>query len=212
MTDLSPPPPTQTKSKGKGCLLAGCGGCLGVIVLGAIAFSIAFHQIKKQFQEPPFEPMELTAGEQTVLDAKMRQLSLDGNVEQAPASLRAPIVISEREINAWFIAKNPDLADVVRIHLGSDTLTAEMRIGDGNKRFATRATLRLVQNEDNLFVELKDVRLGSFKLPEALLQNASKEELTGKVFGDAESLARFRSVVERIEIRQGEFLIVPKAR
>ena len=113
-------------------------------------------------------------------------------------------------MNAWFTSKNPDMADVVRIDLQPGTLTAELRVGDGEKRLTMKATLALLQSDDNLLLQLQSVHLGKFRVPDAILEEALTKDLTQAVFGDPESLARFHSVVERVEIKEDAFLFVPR--
>lgn len=178
-------------------------GTLAALLLAAIAISVATTLwIAHTWLFPqPFAPVVLDAREQAVLDTKMHSLAGPATIDpptgasrdtSPPAVQPGPyaerpedrvIYFTQRELNA-LIARNPELAGRLALHLSDDlvsatmliTLPADLPVFAGRTvRVATG--LRLRYEQDRPVVAIEGVSLMGVPLPAAWLGSLKGRDL-----------------------------------
>ncbi|MCC5845439.1 MAG: hypothetical protein JJU05_14415 [Verrucomicrobia bacterium] len=207
----APPPPPPKPSSGKSCLLFGCGGCLTVLLLLLISSFFMFRAMRNSLNQPPFPPFELTEDERQVLTGKRDLLGLtDGRAAPEPRT-ETPVILSGRELNGLLFMANPELEEIVRLHLEPDTIRGELRVGDDDQRVAVQVALGIRRQEDRINIVLRDMRIGNFGLPRFVRRALENEDLAAEFFDSPAKRAEFERIVQQIEIQDDAILFMRKA-
>ena len=207
----APPPPPPKTSSGKGCWMAGCGGCLILLIVMFLAGFFVVRSMRDALNQPPFPPLEeLTPAERATLETKKSMLE---SLEDETQPTRIPpsgLLVTAREINAWLIQENEEMADAVRISTEPDILRVQARVGEGRSRVAFEIAVSVVQVGDRLEMNIRDMRIGNFRVPRFIMKDLENEDLLRELFTDPQVRQGFSDVVERIEIREDGVLFVPR--
>jgi hypothetical protein len=204
------PPPPAKPSSGKTCLLFGCGGCLTVILVMMLGSFFMFRAVRNSLNQPPFPPFEFTEAEKQVLEEKRGLLGLTDGRTTPTAQAETPVILSGRELNAMLFMANPELEEVVRLHLEPDTIRGELRVGDDNQRVAVQIALGVRQQNDRMNIILRDMRIGNFGLPRFVRRALEEEDLAAEFFDSPAKRAEFERLVQQIEIQQDAILFLRK--
>ncbi|MEX2606645.1 MAG: hypothetical protein WD708_04805 [Kiritimatiellia bacterium] len=217
MTEPLPPPmPAQSADpdKGRNCWVVGCSGCLIAFLLLIVVVGIAFWSLKRSLMVDPFGPVEMTAVEKDIAEAKLtsyNMLNSDGKIPEDFTFPEGGILLTENEVNYWISRSGNDLSDAVRLDFEPNFIGAEMRIGDpGSSRWLITAEVSVEQTESGPDIRLINARLGKFSLPKSFMEEISKENLMEDLLEDEESREEIKTHVERIEVLKDQIRIVPK--
>lgn len=216
LSSASSKSPTS-KHGGGNCWAVGCGGCLGVLVLMLALGWAGWMYMKRSLSVDAFDPMKITEVEKEEARGKLEAVRLldsekgEGGADVAPIPEEG-LVISERELNYWLSTQDPELAESVRLRLAPGALTAEVRakMDGSDKRLGMRATVSVEQKGDVLDIRVRELKLGSFTLPKAVMRELAEENIGEEIFKDPEVRKAFNDTIERIEVREGEILLVPR--
>lgn len=119
----------------------GCLAVSGLLLLAIVVSALATLFVARTWLYPqPFAPVRLSAAEAVTLEHKLESLAGSGSdtvTPREPGGLRPEIYqeraedrvihFSQRELNA-LIARNPDLAERLALHLSQDLLSATMLV------------------------------------------------------------------------------------
>lgn len=164
---------------------------LGLVALVAVSVMLTLWVARTWLYPQPIAPVVLDAGEQAVLDAKLARLEVAAtepvpDVAPPDTETLAPeryredpadrvLRFSQRELNA-LIARNPDLAGRLALHLDDDHLSATMLIdvprdfpvfAERRLRVSTGLTLR--HEHGRPVIAIEGVSLMGVPLPSAWL-------------------------------------------
>ncbi len=183
---MHPEPPASLDAahrpdSAKGCLSWGCGGCLGVAVLGSLLSWIAFQGTRQDLTASPFPPASLPAPEGAALEAKVGTLQRAAVTETTFPSAQG-IRLSDTEVNA-LLSRHPALADSLRVAFHSGVVVLDLRLPyNPPDRLRLRAELRPHRGPGGLELDLRRLRIGGFNVPsffrKELKVNELLEELT----------------------------------
>lgn len=206
-----PPPPAPASNKG--CWKVGCGGCLVVLLLLAGFGFFVYLSIRSAFNQPPFEPLELTPAEEIELQRKTNRFQALAEGEGTVAPPQEGFFFTGRELTAWLERENPDLANTIRISTEPDLLRLEIRLEDSERegpRIGMEAAARIVQVGDRVEFNLVEIRMGPFRVPRFVMREIAREDLFQDLFADPEIRQAFSDHVERFEIRADGIWLMPR--
>ena len=177
-----------------------------------------------------FEPVALSASEQSALDAKLARLEGTGGFER-PASNREDdeawlrpepydeseadreIHFSERELNS-LLAQNTDLATRLAIDLSDDLASARLLIPVdpdipllGGKTLRVNAGVGLAYTGDRPVVRLKGISVMGVPIPNAWLGNLKNVDLVEQYGSDTGFWQAFAAGVAQLEVEEGRLEI-----
>jgi hypothetical protein len=177
-----------------------------------------------------FEPVALSASEQSALDAKLARLEGTGGFE-TPASNREDdeawlrpepydeseadreIHFSERELNS-LLAQNTDLATRVAIDLSDDLASARLLIPVdpdipllGGKTLRVNAGVGLAYTGDRPVVRLKGISVMGVPIPNAWLGNLKNVDLVEQYGSDTGFWRAFAAGVAQLAVEEGRLKI-----
>jgi hypothetical protein len=177
-----------------------------------------------------FEPVELSAREQSALDAKLARLEGLGGFER-PASNREDdetwlrpepydeseadreISLSERELNS-LIAQNTDLATRLAIDLSDDLASARLLIPVdpdfpllGGKTLRVNAGVELAYTGKRPVVRLKGISVMGVPIPNAWLGNLKNVDLVEQYGTDTGFWQAFAAGVAQLAVEEGRLKI-----
>lgn len=199
-----------------------------------VTAAVTFWVVRTYIYAKDFKPVELSAGEQQTLDAKLRVLGYDpGPAEAAPvepgakesdeqwlrpesyteAGARREVSFSERELNAM-VAKNRDLAKKLSVDLGSDLVSARILVPVdpdfpilGGKTLRVSTGVEMAFREAKPVVVLKGVSIMGIPIPNAWLGGLKNIDLISE-FGDTDGFWKsFADGVEDIRVVEGSLKI-----
>ena len=229
-----PPPPVAPAAAppGRGCWFYGCLGAAILLLVIVLTAAVTAWQVKRSLHAAPITPTELTAEEQAAFDAKLEIIrqgarSGDDPGEFAPVPggqelptvdpdfVRKPLVLTEREINA-FIANNTDLGDKVYVTLDNDMVKLKVNypveagapfLGGKTLRFNLRT--RIALDAGRLEVRVTDVAVGSLPIPSAWLKGVKGRNLVEEFAADDQAMATLVAGIEALEIDDGRITFIP---
>ena len=201
------------------------------IVLLTVLLTVAatYWVVRTYVYARDFQPVQLDAREQQVLDAKLRRLGYDPGPVNAPAAepdqewLRPErydeagaervVSFSERELNAM-IANNPDLARRLAVDLDQDLVSARLLVPFdpdfpilGGKTLRVAAGVEMAFRDARPVVVLKGVSLMGVPVPSAWLGGLKNIDLVSE-FGDQGGFWQgFAEGVEDIRVEQGRLRV-----
>jgi hypothetical protein len=206
-------------------------GTLAVLLLAAIGLSVAATLwIAHTWLFPqPFAPVVLDAREQAVLDTKMHSLAASptspapaGAAPGTSAAQPAPylerpedrvIYFTQRELNA-LIARNPELAGRLALHLSDELLSATMLItlpADlpvfAGRTIRVATGLRLRYEQDRPVVAIEGVSLMGVPLPAAWLGGLKGRDLVTLYGTDGGFWQAFGEGVRDLRIEDGRLRV-----
>lgn len=200
------------------------------LMLLTIILSVAIAVVAVYFILFPsdFEPVELNAKEQQVLERKLARFE---NLQQPTATKHQEaltperyteegasreISLSERELNA-LLAKNTDLAHKLAIDLSDDLASAKLLVPlDPEFPFFGGKTLKLTGGMAMRYADgkpviiLKGVSVWGVPMPNAWLGNMKNIDLVQEFGSDKGFWRAFADGVEQIEVKEGKLRIVLK--
>jgi hypothetical protein len=214
----------QKQSRGIGRTIA-----LGLLILaGIMLVLVGAWAVRLWFFPPRVQPVVLDAKEQTQLESKLRILSGASIAPEASAqsdhSTLQPeqyvergedrvIYFTQRELNAM-IARNPDLAERVALHLSDDLLSASVLITMPQDlpvlagRTVKLATgLRLRHEHGRPVVIVEGVSVMGVPLPTAWLGGIKGLDLIALYGGDGGFWKAFSEGVRDLRIEQGRLRV-----
>lgn len=235
MTEVSTPAPTPAPRR-FGCLQ------VAILMLAVILLTVlATLWVVRTYVFPAaIEPVALNVEERQTLEAKLRQLQgvqPDGRAEQVPERDRRPIVdlesrgkplvpelyredasarvlfFSQRELNG-LIARNPDLADRMALHLSRDKVSATWLLDlppdfpfMPGQTVRLDAGLRLAHEQGRLVVVLEGVSVMGVPLPSAWLGGLKGADLVA-LYGTEEGFWKaFAGGVKDLRVEQGRLRV-----
>lgn len=227
-----PPADTPPEKKGMGCMSVF--GLIVLTVIVSVALTVWF--LNWYLFPKRFEPVELTAKEQQVLEhkldvfegfgagaAKTASVKADGESASTPGKLEPipysevgadrTLSLSERELNA-ILAKNTDLADKLAIDLSDDLVSARLRLPldpdfpfFGGKTLKARAGLELRYQQEKPVVILKGVSVMGVPIPNAWLGGLKNIDLVSE-FGEQNGFWKSLSEgVKHVQVVDGDLQI-----
>ncbi len=209
-------------------------GCLSVVglMLLTIVISVALTVWFVNWYLFPkrFEPVELSLGEQQVLEQKLERFEGFGGLQASPETVDTEsgtltpvpyseqganrvLSLSERELNA-ILAKNTDLADKLAVDLSDDLISARLRLPldpdfpfFGGKLLKARAGVELRYEQDKPVVVLKGISVMGVPVPNAWLGGIKNINLI-KEFGESPGFWKsFSEGVKNVSVVQGNLQI-----
>jgi hypothetical protein len=209
---MHPEPPgslvAEPKSSNKGCWMAGCGGCLGILLFCGLGSWLIFQNIRKEIAVEPFAPVELSPVEHVVLEGKVKTLQA---IDPAAAPVETPAIIrlSEQEINAW-IAKeaSSDIRDALRLTFTPNQIGFEVRVPyNPPDRLRIRGSVEITQTAKSVNIQMKDLRIGGIAVPQFVRREMKLDE----IFADLTASPELKQLTEnfRLEIGNGFIEIKP---
>lgn len=204
------------------------------IVLGTILLTAAltYWVVRTFIYASDFEPVELSAGEQKTLNAKLRVLGYDPGpgtptrtaspetdeqwLKSAPyteVGARREISFSEREVNAM-VANNPDLAKKLALDLGDNLVSARLLVPVdpdfpilGGKTLRVSTGVEMAYRDARPVVVLKGVSIMGIPIPNAWLGGLKNIDLISE-FGDEDGFwSAFANGVEDIHVEEGQLKV-----
>ena len=193
-------------------------------------YVLTFWAVRVYLYPSDFEPVELSAREQSALDAKLARLEGLGGFER-PASNREDdetwlrpepydeseadreISLSERELNS-LIAQNTDLATRVAIDLSDDLASARLLIPVdpdfpllGGKTLRVNAGVGLAYTGKRPVVRLKGISVMGVPIPNAWLGNLKNVDLVEQYGTDTGFWQAFAAGVAQLAVEEGRLKI-----
>jgi len=202
---------------------------LVVLATMVVTIGVTLAIVKYYFFPSEFEPVQLSAKEEKVLEAKLDRLeSLDtayqprhratdsGALEPEPYSEEGAdrtIRFSEREINS-LLAKNTDLARKLAIDLSDNLVSAKLLVPVdedfpvmGGKILRVRAGVEMAYRNDKPIVILKGVSIMGVPIPNAWLGGLKNIDLVQE-FGSNDGFWKaFSEGVQNIQVVEGDLQI-----
>lgn len=227
MTDTPDTPDTPSPAPRR----IGCLAISGLLLLAVAASVLITLFVARTWLFPqPFQPVSLSATEQLTLERKLDTLVGADTPDVAPIEeerddgvLRPEryrerpedrvIHFSQRELNA-IIARNPDLADRLALHLSDDMLSATMLItlppdlpvmAGQTVRIATG--LRLRHEQGRPVVAIEGVSIMGVPLPSAWMGGLKGRDLVGLQSGGGGFWSAFGDGVRDLRIENGQLRV-----
>ena len=201
-----------------------------VVITGAVTFWV----VRTYIYAKDFEPVELSAGEQKTLDAKLRALGYDPgpaasagdqparretdeewlrSERYSEAGARRVVRFSERELNAM-VANNPDLARKLALDLGDNLVSARLLVPVdpdfpilGGKTLRVSTGVEMAFRDARPVIVLKGVSVMGIPIPNAWLGGLKNIDLVGE-FGDQGGFwSAFAEGVDDIRVEEGQLKI-----
>lgn len=213
----------------------GCFSVLGLMLITVvISVAVTVWVLNIYLFPKRFEPVELSMGEQQVLQQKLDVFERLGSVTPAPVATDQgqqgesgaleplayseqgadrSLSLTERELNA-ILAKNTDLADKLVIDLSDDLVSARLRIPVdpdfpffGGKTLKARAGIEIKFVEQQPIVVLKGVSVMGVPVPNDWLGGIKNIDLVQR-FGQTEGFWKsFSGGVEDVKVVNGALQI-----
>lgn len=223
----------MNSESGRKTFRLGCAPILGLVAAAVlISALVTAWWVKSYLYASKFTPTQLSAKEQSVLEAKLNQLESSSKIprsltknkpHQEMARLEPEpyteegasreVSLTERELNA-LVANQPEVAQRVAIDLSEDLVSVKLVVPmDEEILFLGGKTLRLklgmVLRYDNgrPVVALQGVTLGGIPLPNAWLGGLKYKNLTDEFGDDGGFWKIFSQGVENIHVEQGHIRI-----
>ena len=203
----------------------------GIALLCVLASALlTAWAVRVHVHPPDFVPVELSASEQSALDAKLVRLEGLGGFDQSVSNreddetwLRPEpydesgadreISFSERELNS-LIAQNPDLAKRVAIDLSDDLASARLLIPIdpdlpllGGKTLRVNAGVELEFAGGRPVVRLKGISVMGLPVPNAWLGNLKNVDLVEQFGTDTGFWQAFAAGVAQLAVEEGRLEI-----
>ena len=202
-------------------------GVLAGVAIAALAAGLMVWTLFTWVFPSHFEPVQLTAAEQHVFDAKIRRIGFapaEVPPREAPPDDPAPlepepyredaaareIGITERELNA-LLAHNTNLADRLAIDLSAGLASAKLLIPVdpdfpviGGRIVRVSAGVELEYAGGRPRVMLRGISLMGVPLPNAWLGNLKNVDLVERFGAEPGFWRSFAAGIEQLEIRDGE--------
>lgn len=217
----------KSGKKGMGCL-----SVLGLMLLTVlISVAVTVWFVNWYLFPKRFEPVELSVGEQQVLEQKLQRFEAFGeNSPNADAGMSGnsdeltpvpyseegadrTLKLSEREVNA-ILAKNTDLADKLVVDLADDLVSARLRLPMdpdfpffGGKLLKARAGVELRYEHDKPVVVLKGISVMGVPIPNAWLGGLKNIDLVQE-FGATQGFWKtFSEGIKSVRVVEGNLQI-----
>lgn len=210
--------------KGLGCLsVLGLMLLTIIISVGITVWVVNYYLFPKQF-----DPVELNAKEESVLEKKLNSFGVFGAVKKVESEKNATILkpepysekgadrnvgLTEKELNA-LLAKNTNLAERLMIDLSDDLASGKLLIpldSDfpmlGGKTIKVSAGLKLAYENSRPIVVLKGVSIMGVPVPNAWLGGVKNVDLVKEFGGEEGFWKAFADGVENIHIEEGRLHI-----
>jgi hypothetical protein len=172
-----------------------------------------------------FNPVELSAREQQVLDGKLDELGVGGIAQGSPGAAplepepyredasRREISFTEKELNG-LLANNTNLAERLAIDLSDNLASAKLLIPMeegfpvvGGKTIRIDAGLELAFTNNRPVVALRGISVMGVPIPNAWLGNLKNVDLVQEFGADPGFWNAFAEGVESLELVDGELRI-----
>jgi hypothetical protein len=194
-----------------------------VLVTVVVTVGVTYWMLTSYLFVKEFKPVQLRAGEEQVLNAKLRAIGYDvpqqdpgGALEPEPyseAGASRVVSFSERELNAM-LANNTDLASKLAIDLSDDLVSARLLVPMepdfpvlGGKTLRVNAGVELAYRENRPVVILKGVSLMGVPIPNAWLGNLKNVDLVGEFGADQGFWKTFAEGVDNIRVEDGRMKV-----
>ena len=201
-----------------------------VLATVLVTIGVTLWIVKYYLFPSEFKPVELSAKEEQVLEAKLERLDSlqtsslprrDDSTEAEPLEperyseegAERKIMLSERELNA-LLAKNTDLARKLAIDLSDDLISAKLLVPVdedfpimGGQILKVRAGIELAYRESKPIVILKGVSVMGVPVPNAWLGGLKNIDLVREFGSDEGFWKSFAEGVNNIRIVEGNLQI-----
>ena len=220
-TSTPPMPPRRTR------WLAIVAGALLLIV---VTIGVTLWVARTWLFPAPFEPVRLDAAEARVLDDKLARLGAplalpgsrpgteaDDGVARPEAYREDPaartVRLTQRELNA-LLARDSDLAQRVALHLGRDTVSANVIVpipadfpimAGRNLRFTSGLGLR--HEQGRAVVVLEGISVMGVPLPSAWLGGLKGKDLVAWYGGQDGFWRQFAAGIEQLRVEDGQLTV-----
>ena len=213
------PPITRVPAR-RGFLFYGCLAALALILVVMATAAGTAWWVSRQLNARPFTPVQLNPQEQIALDEKVQvfaETPSSSSVIAPPAApeTRPSVTLTERELNA-LLAHNTNLADRVYLDLDRDAIRARVNLplepdfpvlGGRTIRATLALGVRLVANR--LQVQVTDLSLGGFPLPNAWLGGLKNVDLVETYFADGPAMRAFVEGIESLSVNADGITLTP---
>ena len=222
------PKETGIESAPEGARESGRPGRFGVVivVLATVAITLGGVWLVRTYLFPrAFDPVELSAREQVVLDGKLDQLGVAGMPEAPPTTdeptpleperyeeddSQREVSFTEKELNG-LLANNTNLASRLAIDLSDDLASAKLLIPMeegfpvvGGKTIRVDAGLELSFRDNRPVVALRGISVMGVPIPDAWLGNMRNVDLVQEFGGDRGFWSSFAAGIESLQLDDGE--------
>lgn len=198
----------------------------GIVVL-AVIFSVAVTLIAARLWLFPglINPVDMNQREEQILEAKLNTLQkaeMDQNASSSPSLAPEPylempedrvIYFTQRELNA-LIARNPDLAHRVSLHLSQGLISATMLVDLprdfpvlGSQTIRVSTGLHLDYQQGRPVVTIKGVTIMGVPVPGAWLGGLKERDLVAFYGTDAGFWQVFSQGVTDLRVEQGKLRV-----
>ncbi|HIO93377.1 MAG TPA: arginine N-succinyltransferase [Leucothrix mucor] len=217
---------TRPEKQGRGCLAT-----LGLMLITVVvSVALTTWLITVYLFPKNFDPIELSAKEETALESKLNNFGFYGlskKTEKTPPQQnnalkpekytehpeKREISLSEKELNA-LLAKNTDLAQKLAIDLSDDLASAKLIIPLdpdfpilGGKTLKVTAGMELAYESSRPIVILKGVSVWGVPIPNAWLGNLKNVDLVKEFGGDEGFWKSFSDGIDNIHVEEGQLKI-----
>jgi hypothetical protein len=199
---------------------------LVIAVLATVAITLGGVWLVRTYLFPrAFDPVELSAREQVVLDGKLDQLGVAGMPEAPPTTdeptpleperyeeddSQREVSFTEKELNG-LLANNTNLASRLAIDLSDDLASAKLLIPMeegfpvvGGKTIRVDAGLELSFRDNRPVVALRGISVMGVPIPDAWLGNMRNVDLVEEFGGDKGFWSSFAAGIESLQLDDGE--------
>ncbi|GEM_PF-1083999 len=209
LTTTKPP----KKSGGKNCLLYGCGGCGVVVLVLSLVGYFVFMSFMRSLTADPFPVAEISEARSEELDKTFEPFIAAQESEEPFTLPEGGMRISEQDINDFIMLEGGEMADSLRVQLQEGQITFEGRFGDAGQkdRVKVSGTMAVFQGAAGLEIQLTDIQLGKFSLPQAFMDEISQENIAEDMLEDPEFKKFIQESIGGIEVLDGEIILLPKS-
>lgn len=225
--DPAPQPsyyPQQEKPQrsGRGCFLWGC-IIAAVLVVGGITAVVGgtyymYAQLRDKYTETqPMALPEIPLSQEERQSVKDRFDQFRDNVDAGKAT--EPLVLNADEINTLIAeGENDDpMKDSLRVQIEDETIKGQLSLplddfplpGLKGRYFNGTAELRASLKDGKLEVFIENASVKGEPLPENVMTEMRRENLTENIMQDAEARKTLEKL-ESLEIRDGKVIVVPR--
>jgi hypothetical protein len=211
-------PPKRRPLLFYGCLIA-----LALLLVILATAALTAWWVSRQLNARPFEPVQLSPGEQAALQEKA---AVFGDTVPPIASVVVPppppeteerrsVTLTERELNG-LLAHNTGLAERVYLDLERDAIRARVNVplepdfpvlGGRTIRATLALGVQLVGGRVEVWI--RDLSLGGFPLPNAWLGGIKHVDLVEMYFADDPAMQAFVDGIESLRIDSGGITLTP---
>ncbi len=198
MPETPPPVPRSRRS----CLIP---GLIGIVVVILVAIGLWF------WLNRPIKPIQLSAEEKAVVEAKVEALQVEAPAEPQYEKGSREIILTERELNG-LLNEHTTMGGKLKFELATNALHARLETDldpglpvVGGKRLKARARFFVKTDEGVPSLIMDDLTVWGVSLPNDWLAQLKGRDLLGDILGGGKS-GKIAGV-EEVEVKPGQLKI-----